>query len=173
MTKRSVMIRIQTVRQTVTQALFEETESDTETAFLPPFDVSEEPTEMLVEGRLVTGTNRVELIYEEGELTGMEGSVTSIGFDRTTPELVTMIRTGLVNTAMVFEAGKRHLCLYHTPFSELEICVRALQVGNRLLEEGKIELDYVIEIHGAQTDRCQMTICVHPSIGTDSFFRFT
>ena len=118
---------------------------------------------------MVTSPSRVELIYEEGELTGMEGSVTSIGFDRSAPELISMIRTGLVSTAMVFEQGKRHMCLYHTPFSEFEICVRALKVENLLFEDGRIELDYLIEIHGAQAERCKMTVKVRPSTEAEQF----
>ena len=119
-----------------------------------------EPTEMLMEGRLVTNSTRVELMYEESELTGMEGSVTSIGFDRNNPSLVSMMRTGAVRTALTFEEGKRHFCVYNTPYSDFEVCVRAICVENELLTSGKIKLDYVVEIHGAQAEHCKMTIDV-------------
>ena len=119
-----------------------------------------EPTEMLMEGRLLTSTHRVELVYAESELTGMEGSMTAIGFDRANPDLVSMIRTGPVRTALTFEEGKRHICLYNTPFSEFEVCVRTIKVKNRLLEENTLELDYLIEIHGAQAEHCKMTVTV-------------
>jgi uncharacterized beta-barrel protein YwiB (DUF1934 family) len=121
-----------------------------------------EPTEMLMEGKLLTSTYRVELVYAESELTGMQGSLTAIGFDRANPDLVSMIRTGPVRTAMTFEEGKRHICLYNTPFSEFEVCVRTIKVNNRLLEENRLELDYLIEIHGAQAEHCKMTVTVRP-----------
>jgi uncharacterized beta-barrel protein YwiB (DUF1934 family) len=121
-----------------------------------------EPTEMLMEGKLLTSTYRVELVYAESELTGMQGALTAIGFDRANPDLVSMIRTGPVRTAMTFEEGKRHICLYNTPFSEFEVCVRTIKVNNRLLEENKLELDYLIEIHGAQAEHCKMTVTVRP-----------
>jgi uncharacterized beta-barrel protein YwiB (DUF1934 family) len=73
-----------------------------------------------------------------------------------------MVRTGPVRTAMTFEEGQRHICLYNTPFSEFEVCVRTLKVNNRLLQENKIELDYLIEIHGAQAEHCKMTVTVRP-----------
>ncbi len=163
MTKRNVMIEILTQRYAVAESLFDAAEGADEEGMelaepAPAGEPSDEPSEMLVEGRLVTTPSRVELIYEEGELSGMEGSVTSIGFDRTSSGLISMMRTGLVSTAMVFEEGKRHLCLYQTPFSDFEICVRALRVENRLLQEGRIELDYLIEVHGAQAERCKMRI---------------
>ena len=122
---------------------------------------------MLMEGKLLTTEYRVELIYAESELTGMQGSMTDIGFDRANPNLVSMMRTGPVRTAMTFEEGKRHICLYNTPFSEFEVCVRTLKVNNRLLEENRLELDYLIEIHGAQAEHCKMTVTLRP--GTEIF----
>ena len=174
MTKRNVMIDILTSRVEMNMSLFsgdpdgemlEENEGGmpsieeilkTVTGEMP------EPTEMLMEGRLITNEHRVELIYEESELTGMEGSVTSIGFDRSNPALVSMLRTGPVRTAMTFEEGRRHICFYNTPFSEFEVCVRTVKVNNRLLEENRLELDYLIEIHGAQAEHCKMTVTLRP-----------
>lgn len=169
MTKRNVMINIQTSRFTVNRSLFggngplpeeiipeEESELFSEEAGedLP------ESFEILMEGRLVTTTHRVELMYEESELTGMEGSVTSIGFDRAAPHVISMMRTGLVSTGMVFEKGKRHMCIYRTPISQFEVCVCAKDVDNRLLTDGFLHLDYLVEIHGAQAERCRMTLTV-------------
>lgn len=161
MTKRNVMICIVTSRNEAARELpeddipIEEIEFDDLTEELP------EPSEMWIEGRLITSADRVELVYEESELTGMEGSTTSIGFQRQEPTLVSMIRTGIVRTALIFEAGKRHTSIYTTPFSEMELCVRALSVENRLLTEGSMTLDYLIEIHGLQAERCRMQISVH------------
>jgi uncharacterized beta-barrel protein YwiB (DUF1934 family) len=104
----------------------------------------------------------VELIYAESELTGMKGSMTAIGFDRANPGLVSMMRTGPVRTAMTFEEGRRHICLYNTPYSEFEVCVRTVKVNNRLLQENKLDLDYLIEIHGAQAEHCKMTVTLRP-----------
>lgn len=161
MTKRNVMITLSTSRIEIPETLFEEGVPDD--YFMLDFDLKTpssmpEPTDLLIEGRLVTSPKRVELVYEEGELTGMEGSVTSVGFDRDNPGLVSMIRTGSVETALIFEEGKRHFSVYNTPFSDFQVCVHTLQVQNRLLKEGTLSLDYLIEIHGAQAERCKMTI---------------
>ena len=104
----------------------------------------------------------VSLNVKASSLECMQGSVTAIGFEPAHPELVSMVRTGPVRTAMTFEEGKRHICLYNTPFSEFEVCVRTIKVNNRLLEENKLELDYLIEIHGAQAEHCKMTVTVRP-----------
>ena len=171
MTKRDVMIDILTSRREMNLSLFDE-DAETEQAEEGMPSLEElfknvtgelpEPTEMLMEGKLLTSTYRVELVYAESELTGMQGSMTAIGFDRANPNLVSMMRTGPVRTAMTFEEGKRHICLYNTPFSEFEVCVRTLKVNNRLLEENRLELDYLIEIHGAQAEHCKMTVTIRP-----------
>ena len=169
MTKRNVMIDILTSRIEMNLSLFaEEPENEEIEEVSQSFEEilknvtgeMPEPTEMLMEGKLLTSTHRVELVYAESELTGMQGSLTAIGFDRANPDLVSMIRTGPVRTALTFEEGKRHVCLYNTPFSEFEVCVRTIKVNNRLLEENKLELEYLIEIHGAQAEHCKMIVTV-------------
>ena len=64
-----------------------------------------------------------------------------------------MLRDGAVSTVLVFESGKRHHCIYQTPFMPIEVCVHTLKVENRLLEEGYLNLDYIIEIRGARAER--------------------
>ena len=166
MTKREVMIHMLTSRLELGGSLFDDEEDEaTEDGgidFAALLGEMPEPTEMLMEGRIVTNRTRVELVYEESELTGMEGSVTSIGFDRNNPTLISMMRTGPVRTALTFEEGKRHYCVYNTPYSDFEVCVRAVHVENDLLREGRMVLDYVVEIHGAQAEHCKMTITVRP-----------
>ncbi len=169
LTKKEGMITIQTVRRGIPVPLFapdggEGEDFDEDEIFNDLFDTgngdSEEPesAEMMMEGRLVVTSKRAELVYHESELTGMEGSVTKIGFDLDFPELITMLRGGSVSTALVFEPRARHICVYNTPFSSFEVCVHTLEVKNELLESGKIYLDYLIEIHGVRTERCRMTL---------------
>ncbi len=160
MTKRNVMISITTSRHMIAQGLFDgQPDVDEE---LEEWDDEEAsgPEEMLVEGKLVTNEQRVELLYEESELSGMQGSVTTIGFARNAPGLISMNRTGSVVTSLVFEEGKRHFSVYDTMFSSFQVCVRTLRVENRLLSEGRLGIEYLIEIHGAQAERCEMSIVV-------------
>lgn len=162
MTKRNVMISILTSRIQIAESLFDENSEEVEQE-LPPEpadDEMPEPTELLLEGRLITGRDRVELVWDEGELSGMEGSTAVVGFDRATPGLVSMMRSGTVSTAMIFESGKRHMSVYDTPFSSFELCVHTLTVENALLTEGYLVLEYLIEIHGAEAERCRMMITV-------------
>ena len=87
MTKRNVMIDILTSRTEMNLSLFaEEPEGEEIEEGTPSLEEilknvtgeMPEPTEMLMEGRLLTSTYRVELVYAESELTGMQGSMTAI-----------------------------------------------------------------------------------------------
>lgn len=118
----------------------------------------EGPIEMFSEGELYITPERVIIAYDESELTGMEGSHTQVRFERNAPELITMMRSGSVNTILVFEEGKRHICTYQTPYMPFEICVFTKSVNNNLLENGVIDLDYIVEIRGAQAERTQFKI---------------
>ena len=60
------------------------------------------------------------------------------------------------------EVVKLQSVLFQKTVVDLEVCVRTLKVKNRLLEENRLELDYLIEIHGAQAEHCKMTVTVRP-----------
>lgn len=123
----------------------------------------EQQTEMFCMGRLRLTDDEFSLTYEETELTGMEGTQSQLSFRRGTPGLISLLRTGTVTTALVFEQGKRHICVYQTPYMPFEVCVYTLKVNNALdIRDGHVggmlELDYVIEIHGARAERCRMKL---------------
>ena len=125
-----------------------------------PGEENGETLEMITEGLVRVRGGRVEVVYDEGELSGMEGSTTVVSYAKDEPRTVSMIRSGAVSTALVFERGVRHLCTYETPYMPFQIGVLALCVDNRLESEGVIVLDYLIEIRGAQAERCKMTLKV-------------
>ena len=117
--------------------------------------------EIFTEGRLRTTPERFSLTYEETEITGMEGSKTVVSFLKSHPELVTMSRTGSVNTALVFEPKKRHICSYTTPFMPFELCVRTLSMDNRLESDGEFSIEYIIEIRGATAEHNTLFLKVY------------
>ncbi len=119
-----------------------------------------EQTEVFCEGRLRTREDVFSLTYRESEQTEMDDATTTLSFRTTTPGLVTILRSGDVSTSMVFEKGRRHTCVYHTPYLTFEICVHTLQVENRLHTDGTLFLDYVVEIRGARAEHCRLTLQV-------------
>ena len=103
-------------------------------------------------------SSTVTISYDETELTGMEGARSTITYRTCEPGLVTMIRTGMVSTALTFKAHHHAICTYDTPYMPFSIGIHALIVDNRLDTDGELKLDYIIEIRGARAERCEMTM---------------
>ena len=146
----NVRIKIRSVRYEVEASLFSEENDELNFSELR---VEPETVEINTLGILKVEDGRVEISYEETEATGMSGSTTAISFLESDGNIVTMIREGAVSTALVFEAGKRHHCLYKTPFMPFQVCVHTMKVENKLQSEKFIDLDYIVEIRGAQAER--------------------
>ncbi|MBQ8849530.1 MAG: DUF1934 domain-containing protein [Clostridia bacterium] len=153
-----VRIKIRSVRYEVSASLFSDIDEDGAQIPLDMRDGEPETVEICTVGKLREEDGRIEVSYEETEATGMEGSVTAVSFLREQSGIITMIREGAVSTTLVFEDGKRHHCLYETPFMPFQICVHTLKVDNRLSEDRYIDLDYVIEIRGAQAERTKFRL---------------
>ena len=156
----NVRIKIRSVRYEVEASLFSEEDAKLD---LSELRVEPESVEINTVGRFEIKDGRAEVTYEESEATGMSGSTTAISFLERDVGIVTMIREGAVSTALVFEANKRHHCLYKTPFMPFQICVHTLKVDNRLLSDRYLDLDYIVEIRGAQAERTKFHIELLPS----------
>ena len=105
-----------------------------------------------------TPSYTVAVTYDETELTGMAGARSTVTYRTADRGLVSMIRSGLVSTAMTFKAHHRAICTYETPYMPFSIGIHALTVDNRLDTDGELKLDYIIEIRGARAERCEMTM---------------
>ena len=68
--------------------------------------------ELVTEGRLEREGSSYTLSYQESELTGLEGTLTTFQIE---PERVTLLRVGEYNSQMVFQEGRRHMAMYNTP----------------------------------------------------------
>ena len=160
MIKKNIRIKLTSSRTASKESFFESVLNDDADFFEDESgeENNDGTIELNSEGVLCVDDKRAVISYDESELTGMEGSTTEVGFDLDNAGLVTMMRSGSVSTVLVFEAGKRHICTYQTEYMPFEICVNTKDVQNTLLENGKIELDYIIEIRGAQAERTLFTI---------------
>ncbi len=108
-------------------------------------DMEDETIELVTEGRLEEdGSDGYTLSYQESELTGLEGTLTTFQIEK---DRITLMRMGEVNSQMVFEEGRRHLSMYNTPFGALSIGISTRRMRSELRQDGgEIEIDYAIEI---------------------------
>ena len=108
--------------------------------------VEEETIDLITEGRLdAEADGHFTLSYQESELTGLEGTLTTFQIER---GRVTLLRMGSVNSEMVFEEGRRHLSMYETPYGAMSLGVNTRKMKTQLdAAGGSIEIDYAIEIN--------------------------
>lgn len=103
-----------------------------------------EKMELVTEGTLEFRDGGWNVSYEESALTGLEGVTTTF---RVEPGKVTLTRTGMLNSTMVFTEGVAHDSLYEMPFGALMLTVTATRVLFDLMEDGGyIDLVYSISI---------------------------
>ncbi|MBQ8825040.1 MAG: DUF1934 domain-containing protein [Ruminococcus sp.] len=89
-----------------------------------------------------------EIVYEDTEATGFEGSVTRIQV--TDDNVVSIIRSGSSNSNLMLEVGKKHFCLYSTPFGDMTMGVRTSLIENKLNQDGgSLHLKYTLDINSA------------------------
>ena len=114
-------------------------------------DIDPDATELMTEGTMEVTGDGIVLSYEESELTGMEGTTTI--FEVKGPR-VTLIRSGAVNSQMVFEEGRQHTSLYETPFGELSVDIQTSVLKHNLTERGGLmEIKYSIAVEHTVTGR--------------------
>ncbi len=154
---KKVRIRITTERTEVSADLFSGKPASCGALATP------EHSEMTVEGRYHDDGARVAISYDESALSGMEGSRATISYQKSEPGLISMLRTGNVKTALLFEGGRRHACVYQTPIMPFEVCVQTSKVQNTIETMGTLELDYITQIKGAQAERTRMRIVISPA----------
>lgn len=100
--------------------------------------------ELVTEGTLEHLTDRWEIVYNESSLTGMEGVTTSFHIMQ---DVITLTRSGKLNSQMIFKLGQPHESLYKMEFGALLLSVCATDISWELTENGgTVDLSYNIEI---------------------------
>ena len=100
--------------------------------------------ELVTEGTLEQTPDGWKLAYEESNLTGLEGVNTTF---LVKPEEITLIRTGKLNSQMVFREGEAYDSLYQMEFGTLMLTVCATRVDADITTDGGvIDLRYNIGI---------------------------
>ena len=106
-----------------------------------------EVIELMTEGTMEFRDGGWDISYEETELTGLAGVMTTI---RVEPERVILRRTGKLRSEMMFQQGVRHESLYKLDFGALMMAVTAKLVFFDIVSDGGvIDLMYDIEIENS------------------------
>ena len=98
------------------------------------------------------------LSYEETEVTGLEGTRTSLFV---MPDQVVVDREGTVTSRMVFKEGLKSAFQYATPFGSATMGINTRRITQNMgLNGGKVEIDYVVDMEHMVASRNKFEITV-------------
>ena len=121
-------------------------------------DAAQEPEELAeftTEGRYICADGCGSFTYQESELTGMDGTRTTIEF---TPRSAMLTREGTVNSRMYFVRGQKNTFLYETPYGTATVGLETQRYRSTLSEHGgELEIGYVVDFDHAFVGRNQLT----------------
>lgn len=107
-----------------------------------------EVIELVTEGTLEQTAQGWTISYEESDLTGMAGVTTTFLVEE---GKMTLVRTGRLNSRMVFQEGVTHESLYEMEFGALMLSVCAKKISAAITAEGgTLDLSYAIEIEQSE-----------------------
>lgn len=112
-----------------------------------PVGEEEDVIELMTEGKIYEKNNAKYIVYEESELSGMDGCTTTL---KILEDKIEMRRFGNATSQLVFEKGKRHVTNYSTPYGNfrMEILTKRLECTLDEEDKGKISLEYRISLQG-------------------------
>lgn len=117
-----------------------------------------EPVEIVTSGSYYKKNNKHYVIYDEI----IDGTnVTTKNMLKFDDKGFNLIRTGDVNTNMVFEENKRSITNYTTPFGSLVIGLDASKIDvTENKEEIKVDIDYAIDVNYEHLADCKIKLSV-------------
>lgn len=112
-------------------------------------DRESDAMELVTEGKYYKKDDAFFITYKESEVTGMEGTTTTLKVSEGT---VTLMRFGSVNSHFIFERGQKHLSYYETPHGTFTIGVLANNVNINIDDDGgEIFVGYELEVDNNKT----------------------
>jgi uncharacterized beta-barrel protein YwiB (DUF1934 family) len=112
--------------------------------------------ELVTSGVFRQDEDGISITYEESELTGMEGTFTSIHY---TPQGAHLERTGNLVSTMDFTPGVRNTFAYDTPYGSATVGLETLEYTPALSEAGgTLNIVYVVDFDHAMVGMNNMHI---------------
>lgn len=120
-------------------------------------DGDKDTIELVTEGKYYEKNNCLFLVYDESELSGMEGSTTTV---KIKDQQVMMKRFGTNESELVFEQGETHATIYKTPFGSMDMEIITSEVTVAMGENCIDEIELCYDIRIAQNTETKNTISI-------------
>lgn len=123
-------------------------------------DGEDNTIELITEGKFYKKNGAYYLVYEESEISGMEGATTTLKIQ---DDKVLMKRFGTSSSKLIFEKGKKHKTAYHTQYGDfdMEVTTNKMEVNISDLGKGSIKLSYRLVISNTVESSNQLTIDIN------------
>ncbi len=111
-------------------------------------DSERSEVELITDGRMRKIDGGFEIVYNESEATGFEGSTTILSCVGNTR--ASMQRTGAAPSNLIIEKDKKHHCHYGTPYGEFIVGIYTHKIDNKLTEDGgDLYFKYTVDVNSA------------------------
>lgn len=118
-----------------------------------------EVIEVVTPGEFHVNDGNYEAIYEETEISGMEGTTTTL---KIFGNEIFLEREGTTTTKMDFKKNNNHVTLYNTPYGMLELKINTKKLKIDMNDDGgEVHIDYNISISGQPPQETQLKIKIN------------
>ncbi len=108
-----------------------------------------EEIELITKGHFEIAENSFRISYEDTETTGFKGATTEISVNKDN-KIASVTRTGVSDSILIMEAGKKHHCQYGTPFGSMDIGIFTHFIKNTLSENGgELHMKYTMDMNSS------------------------
>lgn len=112
--------------------------------------------EVISNGSFKILENGFEASYEESEISGMEGTTTTLKIEE---GKVTLERKGTTESLIVFENDGSHISLYNTPYGMLELVTKTKVLEIDINENGgTVKIDYELGVSGEKSIKTNLSL---------------
>ena len=106
----------------------------------------DEVIEVVTPGKFHLGESEFKAVYEESEISGMDGTTTTLVIK---DDVLVLEREGSTSTRMEFKKGEDVLSLYNTPYGMMNINISTKELDIDMDEDGGvIYTKYVLGLEG-------------------------
>lgn len=125
-----------------------------------------EMIELDTRGKFAIRNNKVYIIYKESEMTGYEGTTTTI---KVAKDSVSVSRSGRYPSRMNYTLGETGLCIVDTPYGQIGAAVTTDKVEFNFGENGgELNMDYILDPDNHTYIKNSMTINVSKEKANDN-----
>lgn len=116
----------------------------------------EDAIEVVTPGEFYKRDDKYYAIYDETEISGMEGTTTTL---KISPNKLLLERVGTTSASMEFQEKNEHITLYNTPYGVLELKINTNKLDVNVNEKGgEVFINYNMSISGQPSQNTELTI---------------